>query len=583
MPFKFNPFTANFDEVDPISIGDVVAGGTEGSVLFIGSSLQLSEDNSNLFWDDSNNRLGINTATPAQALHNTGITLLGDKLAFTQTDLNEYIDSEADGDLDLAATISIDFQIGGTEQITLTDGSLTPTTDSDVDLGSATNAYKNLYTDNIKQNSLRITADTSDGSDNSLIRLGGGGAISGDVSRGATMQIHGADSVLAANKSAFQFFAGIFPTEGFQFFFGPATVKVYVLSSSTFSSQLDSASDLGTSSFFWKDLYVDNIVGPTTFNEAGSDVDFRFESLGQVNALFIQGSDGKVGIGTGTPSSNADLTLEGGVLNIKETTTPTADTDYGKIYTKNNNELFFQDGAGTEHLLHGDAFSNLWFHGASTVVTIGTQNAFTKITLFENVGDQDDLGNVVGSTANNEITTSSGAGASYDITFHVSITAVGANREMMITAGIELATPLDIINVTDNGVSPIIITSTAHGLLNGDMVEIADVLGNTAANGSFMVANKAANTFEIQILGGGATTGNGDYDEGTPTGDVTIKYPGNLVMHRLVSQNNLGVGGVDSDAALADGDKVALYVANLDAASNLNMLVANFKISREGD
>lgn len=280
---------------------------------------------------------------------------------------------------------------------------------------------------------------------------------------------------------------------------------------------------------------------------------------------------------------NDDLLLDTGLLFLNETTTPTAIANHGAIYTKNNNELFFQDGAGIEHLLHGDAFSNLWFHGASTTVTIGTQNTFTKITIFENVGDQDDLGNVIGSTANDEITISSGAGASYDITFHVSITAVGANREMIIVAGIELAIPLDITNVTDNGISPIVITSTAHGLLNGDMVEIADVVGNTAANGSFMVANKAADTFEIVILGGGATTGNGDYNEGSPTGDVTIKYPGNLVMHRDVSQTNLGVGGVDSDAALADGDKVALYVANLDAASNLNMLVANFKVSREGD
>jgi hypothetical protein len=58
---------------------------------------------------------------------------------------------------------------------------------------------------------------------------------------------------------------------------------------------------------------------------------------------------GHVGIGTTSPSIYADLTLEGGVLCLKETTTPTKDTDYGKIYTKNDNKLYFQDGAGTEH------------------------------------------------------------------------------------------------------------------------------------------------------------------------------------------------------------------------------------------
>jgi hypothetical protein len=60
---------------------------------------------------------------------------------------------------------------------------------------------------------------------------------------------------------------------------------------------------------------------------------------------------GNVGIGTAAPSSNADLTLEGGAVALKETTTPTADTNYGKVYTKSDNKLYFQDGAGTEHEL----------------------------------------------------------------------------------------------------------------------------------------------------------------------------------------------------------------------------------------
>jgi len=64
--------------------------------------------------------------------------------------------------------------------------------------------------------------------------------------------------------------------------------------------------------------------------------------------MTIRGT-GQVGIGTNAPSANADLTLESGVLNLKETTTPTADTNYGKIYTKNDNKLYFQDGAGNEY------------------------------------------------------------------------------------------------------------------------------------------------------------------------------------------------------------------------------------------
>ena len=38
-----------------------------------------------------------------------------------------------------------------------------------------------------------------------------------------------------------------------------------------------------------------------------------------------------------------------GVHFMLETTTPTARTNYGAIYTKTDNKLYFQDGAGTEH------------------------------------------------------------------------------------------------------------------------------------------------------------------------------------------------------------------------------------------
>lgn len=47
--------------------------------------------------------------------------------------------------------------------------------------------------------------------------------------------------------------------------------------------------------------------------------------------------------------SATSITLSGGVVTLAETTTPTAVTDYGKVYTKNDNKLYFQDGAGTEH------------------------------------------------------------------------------------------------------------------------------------------------------------------------------------------------------------------------------------------
>lgn len=58
--------------------------------------------------------------------------------------------------------------------------------------------------------------------------------------------------------------------------------------------------------------------------------------------------------------------------------------------------------------------------------------------------------------------------------------------------------------------SPIVITSAGHGLNNGDIVGIAGVGGNTAANGQiWIVANVATDTFELV-----GSTGNGAYTSG---------------------------------------------------------------------
>ena len=57
------------------------------------------------------------------------------------------------------------------------------------------------------------------------------------------------------------------------------------------------------------DDYADALswAGGVVFNEAGADVDFRVEGVGQVNALFVRGSNGNVGIGTAAPGTKLSV------------------------------------------------------------------------------------------------------------------------------------------------------------------------------------------------------------------------------------------------------------------------------------
>lgn len=55
-----------------LRIGAPVISGTAGSVLFAGVGGILSQDNTNFFWDDTNNFLGLGTAAPAARLRIAG-------------------------------------------------------------------------------------------------------------------------------------------------------------------------------------------------------------------------------------------------------------------------------------------------------------------------------------------------------------------------------------------------------------------------------------------------------------------------------------------------------------------------------
>lgn len=51
--------------------------------------------------------------------------------------------------------------------------------------------------------------------------------------------------------------------------------------------------------------------------------------------------------------------------------------------------------------------------------------------------------------------------------------------------------------------NPVVITSTSHGLSNGDYVNIASVVGMIQLNGNrYKIANKTTHTFELQSTGG---------------------------------------------------------------------------------
>jgi hypothetical protein len=267
----------------------------------------------------------------------------------------------------------------------------------------------------------------------------------------------------------------------------------------------------------------------------------------------------------------------GGPLHIKEMETPTPIADYGAIYAKTNNSLYFQDGAGDEHLIHGEAFGSIWFHNTTpAIVTIATQDTLTLIDSFENPGIVDDAGRITASTANNDLELNADAGGVYNVAYSLSITAVGATRQYVMVTGVELATP-QVISLATNA-TPIVITSVGHEKLNGDLITIAGCTGNTGANGHWMVSAVTADEITLVDLQGDDSVGNGAYD--ADSGSITIWYPGCLITHRAVSNVQLGVASNSALIHMEASDKLGLYAANINNDTDLNIFAVVLNAER---
>ena len=69
----------------PTFVNATLSGKTIGSVLFAGTGGLIQQDNANLFFDDTNNRLGIGTATPARTLDVLGQTIVRSSLRMSDS------------------------------------------------------------------------------------------------------------------------------------------------------------------------------------------------------------------------------------------------------------------------------------------------------------------------------------------------------------------------------------------------------------------------------------------------------------------------------------------------------------------
>jgi len=153
-----------------------------------------------------------------------------------------------------------------------------------------------------------------------------------------------------------------------------------------------------------------------------------------------------------------------------------------------------------------------------------------------------------------------------------------------------------VSTTTGNAVSPIVVTTTLpHSFVNGDIVTLSAVTGNTNANGTFVAQSVGASTVALYSTATGlATTGNGAYISGgqisapmqlffakndpNTSGKIAKLYfataaaNAKIVLVGLAGTNQATLAGVirEMNIATATGGRLDFY--NLDGDNTNNTL-----------
>lgn len=200
--------------VNGITIGDSVTSATAGSIFFAGASGVLAQNNSSLFWDRTNSRLGIGTNTPVSTLEVAGV------IRSSGADPQIYLDSTTSDWIMQALDSSGNFRIregGVADRLVIAQSS------GNVGIAnSAPGALLDLGLAGTTKGVLRVAGDTSgnitlqpastagtwtwtlpanDGTSGQVLQTDGNGISSWVNGGGAGANPGGADTLLQYNNS----------------------------------------------------------------------------------------------------------------------------------------------------------------------------------------------------------------------------------------------------------------------------------------------------------------------------------------------------------------------------------------------
>ena len=424
-----------------------------------------------------------------------------------------YLHSDADGYLEMVADTGVSLKIGSTEQVILTDGAFTPTSDSDVDLGSSSKYWKDSYIDSI----------TTTGN----VVVGGNLTVSGTTTTVNSTTVAIADSMLKLAKDQ----ADTADAVDFGFYgqYGDSGTHKYA----------GIFRDLSASGDPW--TFFDGLQAEpgTTVNTSGTGYD-----LADISAGGITSADGFTGTLLTAAQGNitslgtlSTLTVDNVIIN-GTTIGHTDDTDLitladgvftvaGEIDGTTLDISGNADIDGTTNLDDVDIDGNVQLDGT---LTVGVDDTGYDVKLFgATSGDY-----ILWDESDNELETAGGA-------------TINIIKDKLKIGGTAVTTTAAELNFLDTAAANTVVNSKA--VIYGSSGELAGTL-STAAQGNVTSLGTLSTLTVDNVIINGTTIGHTDDTDLITLADGSATFAGDVAVG---FQSNKFIGSSAGNGLYFDG------------------------------
>lgn len=343
------------------------------------------------------------------------------------------------------------------------------------------------------------------------------------------------------------------------------------------------------------DYRPENISDGTWYDASGNNLDLSvtnalasnyFESLQVERGIDLSGTTGENDIRIPDNLADAHSVTEAGnayityittdgseaiqthkVLHFPEITTPTAITNYAAFYAKNDNQPYFQDGAGVEHEIGitGGNYGEIYLAENGTATTITSAN---EDQLIENFTEGLTSGFTFEASSNGVISAFADYSGTVSGTVKVTDTGHGLSD-------------LDCISITG--------TTSYNGIfgitkIDNDNFYITDTWVADDATGTWQQGSALRNTsgethlYKVTISLSLASAGsNKEFEVSIYIGDTRQTK---TLAHRKFSATDIGVISLTGILSVANNDFVVIAVRGLTDATNITFENGNMNLIR---